>query len=194
MIDYVGDLSRRDAELLLALAGKADRILEFGAGASTQIFAAYGRGTVDSVETDPVWIGNTQRNLARIELSSSAVAFHNYTEFVAACASGIAAFDLCFVDGADALRLDFALMTWPALKVGGKMLFHDTRRTKPHGDSPTSDVENVCILIARFSPEIDRVVMNQADSNISIITKREPLLLQDWNAVEHRTNEQIGIA
>ena len=38
-IDFVGDLSIQDAKVLLDYASKAQRILEFGVGGSTQIFA-----------------------------------------------------------------------------------------------------------------------------------------------------------
>ena len=38
-IRYIGDISREDAELLARTAAGARRILEFGAGASTQVLA-----------------------------------------------------------------------------------------------------------------------------------------------------------
>lgn len=186
MIDYIGDVSRRDAHLLRSFAERSDRILEFGCGASTQIFAAYARGIIESVETDPEWIEKTKRNLDALGLAG--VVFHLYSDFRPA------AHDLIFVDGVDELRQAFALLAWPSLMVGGLMCFHDTRRTAPHGDSPTSDVQNVCAVIERHSTEIDCVVLNQYDSNITVITKREPLMCEDWNFVEGRTLEQIGIA
>ena len=187
MIDYVGDLSRRDAELLCALAKRAERILEFGAGASTQIFAAYGRGGICCVETDPAWIVKTRRNLARLEIEHR-VAFHRFDAFRL---SG--SYDLVFVDGVDELRAHFAFLAWPALTVGGAMCFHDTRRTVPHGFSKTTDIQNALAVVERHSPEVDRMVLNQDDSNITVVVKRAPLLVEDWNVVERRTPKQIGL-
>lgn len=188
MIDYVGDLSRNDAVLLRSLAERSARILEFGCGASTQIFAAYGCGSVDSVETHPEWIEKTRRNLARLAIDKP-VTFHSYARF-----TPVPHYDMIFVDGIDELRLPFALLTWTSLAVGGAVCFHDTRRTTPHGDSMMSDIANVCVIVERHALEVDRVVLNQDDSNVTVVTKREPLLLQDWNAAEERTPEQIGIA
>lgn len=194
MIPYIGDLSIADAELLRELAGRSDHVLEFGAGASTQIFAAYSRGAViDSVETEPEWIEKTERNIVRLCLAPRGdvayrVRFHLYQKFLPA-----GPYDLVFVDGIDELRSPFAFLTWPELAVGGRMAFHDTRRTAPHGDSPTSDVQNVCALIERYSPEIARVVLNENDSNTTVVTKRAPLLVEDWNAREGRTLAQIGL-
>lgn len=194
MIDYVGDLSRNDAEILRVLARQSRRILEFGCGASTQIFAAFGAGPVHSVETDPAWIEKTQRNILALDLkdpriSKHPVVFHPYETF-----SPDQGFDLMFVDGIDELRQEFAISMWPFLEVGGRMCFHDTRRTRPHGVSPTSDVQNVCALIERYSPEIDSVAFNLGESNTTVVSKRAPLLLEDWNVAEGRTDEQIGIA
>lgn len=188
MIPYIGDLSRADAALLHRFGFNAFRILEFGCGASTQIFAAYTNGTVDSVETDPAWIDKTKRNLGALAIPKP-VAFHAYARFVPK------SYDLIFVDGIDQLRRAFAFLTWPHLEAGGFMLFHDTRRTKPHGQSTTSDIENALSTACEFSPEVDRVVLNQDGSNITVLTKRSaPLRYEDWNAVEGRTLEQIGIA
>ena len=195
MINYIGDLSRADAELLRVFAEKADRILEFGVGASTQIFAAYARcGPVHSVETDPTWIEKTQRNLIRLDEAQPGaikpVLFYLYESYRLSWG-----FDLIFIDGVDELRQDFALLTWAALEPGGAMLFHDTRRSIPHGDSPTTDLQNALAVVDRFALEVDRVLLNHADSNITIVRKRlVPLVLEDWNEVEGRALEQIGLA
>lgn len=188
MIAYIGDVSREDAQLLRALAERSDRILEFGCGASTQIFAAYGRGSVDSVETHPQWIAKTRRNLDALNIRKQVI-FHEHAAFHP---SG--EYDLIFVDGLNELRQAFALSTWLALKVGGAMAFHDTRRREPHGASVTSDVQNVCALIERFSPEVDRVALNAGESNTTVVIKRAPLLCVDYNKAEGRTPQQLGIA
>lgn len=192
MIPYIGDLSRNDAVLLKNLAEQADRILEFGVGASTQIFAAYAKGSVTSVDTDPTWIDRTNARLDALAASGVAlrpVVFVPYADFEPA-----GAYDLVFVDGIDELRLEFALKTWDALAPWRSMAFHDTRRTKPHGPSKTSDIENVATVLARHALEIDHVLVNTLDSNITLVRKRTPLALEDWNVVEGRTPEQIGIA
>lgn len=189
MIPYVGDVSKRDAEVLRVLAKRASRILEFGCGASTQILAAYGRGSVASVETDYAWIKKTRRNLEVLEIKKE-VEFYLYDEFEIYLSSQ---FDLIFIDGVNHLRLPFAFRTWPALAVGGAMCFHDTRRTTPHGIAVTSDVQNVSTILASHSAEITSVMVNQEDSNITVIRKREPLLLEDWVAVEGRTPQQMGL-
>jgi predicted O-methyltransferase YrrM len=188
MIPYVGDLSRADAELLRSLACRSTRILEFGAGASTQIFATYGSGVVYSVEMDPAWIERTARNLKALRVRQR-VDFRGPHD-----ALPFGSFDLIFIDSTDELRAGFAFCSWKMLAVGGKMCFHDTRRTKPHGASTTTDVQNVCAIIERHSSEIDSVVLNQRDSNITVVTKRAALLYEDWNVAEERTLEQIGLA
>lgn len=188
MIPYIGCISRQDARLLQNLAWRSQRILEFGSGASTQIFAAYSSGSILSVETHPDWIVKTKLNLDMLGIKKP-VAFVDHFVFEP---SGT--YDLVFVDGIDEFRLPFALMAWPYLTVGGMMAFHDTRRTKPHGPSKTSDVQNVCALIQRFSTEVDRVVLNQDESNTTLVTKRSPLLYEDWQKIEGRTDAQMGLA
>lgn len=188
MIPYIGDVSREDAALLRSLAECSRRILEFGCGASTQIFAAYAVGTVTSIETDPAWIARTKRNLAALQIERE-VDFRLYDDFRLD-----GDYDLIFVDGIDELRAAFSLLTWPALRVPGMMLFHDTRRIKPHGVSPTSDVQNVLALVERFSPEVDRVLLNAGHSNTTVVMKCTPLPYVDWMKSEARTPAQMGIA
>lgn len=187
MIPYIGDVSRADATLLRDLARRSSRILEFGCGASTQIFSAYGRGSVESVDTSDEWIEKTRGNLSKLGLV--AARFHRFDEFVA-----LGSYDLIFVDGLNELRLPFALTVWPHLATGGRMCLHDTRRRKPYGNAMTSDVQHVCMIVERFSTEIARVDLNQDDSNTTVILKRAPLLLVDYNAIERRTPEQLGLA
>jgi predicted O-methyltransferase YrrM len=187
MIPYIGCVSREDATLLQSLAERADRILEFGSGASTQIFAEYGRGTVDSVETDPAWVERTKRNLAILDIKGP-VTFHDARSF-----KPRGAWDLIFVDCVDDMRESAALMSWPHLAVGGVICFHDTRRTVPHGTCETSDVQHVCAVVAAFSPEIASVILNQNDSNTTVITKRLPLLYENWQVSEGRTDAQMGL-
>lgn len=194
MIPYIGDVSRHDAELLASLARHSSRILEFGVGASTQIFAAYGRDEVHSVDTSMEWIQKTIRNLDKLDHSylpsfkCKRVAFHAYTAFVP---TGV--YDLVFVDGLNELRLPFALKVWPFLGVGGRMAFHDTRRTEPYGKAKLSDVQHVCAVLLQHWREVRTVEVNMLDSNTTVVTKRAPLLLEDYNKIEGRTRAQLGL-
>lgn len=187
MIDYIGCVSREDAEVLADLARSATRILEYGSGASTQIFRAYCNGSVTSVESEQEWIFKTLGNLERI-VGNIDVRFVTYDYFKP---SGM--YDLVLIDNADKLRLPSAIAAWPHLAVGGIMAFHDTRRTKPHGGAKLSDVENVCRVVREFSTEIDSVLLNANDSNTTLIAKREPLLYVNWQESEGRTDAQMGL-
>lgn len=186
MIDYIGCVSREDAEVLRDLAETSVAILEFGSGASTQIFRAYSMGSVTSIESDPAWIAKTLDNLAKLNLTG--VVFRPYYGF-----EPVGEYDLIFIDNADELRLESAIKAWPHLAVDGTMAFHDTRRTEPHGRSETSDVQNVCALIERYSEEIDAVMLNACDSNTTLIVKREPLPYVNWQETEGRTDAQMGL-
>jgi predicted O-methyltransferase YrrM len=186
VIPYIGCVSREDAEVLRLLAERADRILEFGSGASTQIFRAYCTGAVYSVETDPEWIHRTLRNLHTLGLSGVEFQMHD-------CFEPSGEYGVIFIDNADELRVQSALNAWPYLAADGVMAFHDTRRTKAHGLSETSDVQNVCAIIQRFSPEIDSVTLNAMDSNTTLVCKREPLLYENWQATEGRTDAEMGL-
>lgn len=193
MIPYIGVLSIADAHLLSELAASADRILEFGAGASTQLFAAYGRGQVTCIETEARWIQKTQRHLEQLGLTKP-VSFRHVRNEDRLALPADEQFDLVFVDGLDRLRLRFAIGAWPQLTVGGVMCVHDTRRTRPHGDADLSDVQNVCRVIEEYSTEIDSIVLNQGNSNTTVIRKRTPLLYEDWMQTEGRTPAQMGLA
>jgi predicted O-methyltransferase YrrM len=177
MIDYIGDISKGDAALLKSLAEQATAILEFGCGASTQVLAAYTKGAVTSVETNPWWITRTQENLTKLQLPQV-----NFIDYAAFDYSG--SYDLIFDDGVDGERLPFALKAWKCLRVGGKFCFHDTRRS--------GDVRNVAELLKAFSPEIESLHLNANHSNITVITKKVAEFYDDWNVSEGRTDLQRG--
>ena len=174
MIPYVGDLSKADAKILKDLAEKSERILEFGVGGSTQILAAYGKGKapIVTVETSLEWIGWTKNNLNLLGITRE-VLFADYYTFLP-----MEEYDLIFDDGADEFRLPFAYKTWPQLKEGGYMLFHDTRRGR--------DVQNIADFIVKFSPEIESVFINKDHSNITVIKKKKAEFYENWNVVEGR--------
>ena len=187
---YVGDLSQQDAGIIERYASQ-DRgnVLEFGAGASTQIIAqALARsGTaaiLTSIETDPAWIDVTAARLRRMGVINR-VRFLSYADWLAALGGP---YDLIFDDGVDKLRLDFALRAWPLLRVGGAMLFHDTRRPV--------DAGNVLELARSNYLEIREIRFNEphegTSSNITAVVKkaREPYV--NWNHAERRERWQIG--
>lgn len=168
-IRFVGDLSLEDASVLVEAGRSARRILEFGAGGSTQIFAQCMPKHFVSVETDPEWIRKTEQNLSRIQSKTK-------PEFVPYDLVLKAEYDLIFVDGVDQLRRSFAIRTWPWLSVGGVMVFHDTRRLK--------DFENVAFVAQSFFSEVRSIEVNVNDSNITLVKKRIPLPYVNWNYTE----------
>jgi predicted O-methyltransferase YrrM len=178
MIPYIGDLSRADAKILKDLASKSNSILEFGVGGSTQILAAYGLGKLTTVETDLSWAIRTQENLKLLGIAKEVV-FEDYGVFLP-----FDEYDLIFDDGADEFRLPFAYKTWPCLKEGGYMLFHDTRRGK--------DVQNIADFIVKFSPEIESVFINKDHSNITVFKKKKAEFYENWNEIEGREPWESG--
>ena len=167
-------------------AGAAGRILEFGSGASTQVLAQScpGDATIVSVETDPAWIERTRGNLARLGITR-AVRFVPYKDWTRAIPDE-QPFDLIFNDGVDKLRGRFAEETWPLLKVGGYLLFHDTRRPR--------DVKNALAIVGKFANEISSVTLNEAGSNITVVRRKPPEPWVDWNVVEGRERWEYGHA
>lgn len=191
MIPYIGCVSREDAFVLKTLAEMSPRILEYGSGASTQIFACYGTGKVISVESVDEWAYKTAAHLRNlVDDVTREVEFVRYREFSEDLCPEV---DLIFIDCADELRLLCAYASWPLLRVGGTMAFHDTRRTKPHADAARSDVQNVCAVLAAFSPEVECVSFNACESNTTLVLKRAPLLYVDWQKSEGRTDAQMGL-
>jgi hypothetical protein len=165
---YIGDLSRNDAALLHDLARRAQTILEFGAGASTQIIARAcdANAVITTLETDAEWIEKTRTNLRRLNITKQ-VEFVPYKEWVRNPGSRIYK-----------LRLEFALRAWPLLRVGGLLLLHDTRRRK--------DFENVLRFVSKAYLEVASVQFNASSSNLTLITKKTAEPWEDWNLAEGR--------
>lgn len=190
MIDYIGDISKNDAAVLEHLARAAYRILEFGVGASTQVMAVTGVGSIHTLDTNMDWIKRTEQNLAKFRPLHRLVTFGWYASFEYAPPT----YDLIFVDGVDRERFNFAFNAWPILNPGGVMAFHDTRRLTPYKDETTTDIQKALAIVQRYSPEVLQVELNWGKSNITLIRKRHdgPLLEEDWNFVEGRTPAQRG--
>jgi predicted O-methyltransferase YrrM len=181
---YIGDISREDAALLARMAAGARRILEFGAGASTQVLAqsAPAGAEIVTVETKTEWVDRTRENLRRLGISRE-VRFLPYRGFWRAVAGP---FDLIFDDGIDRLRAEFAERAWPMLAVGGCLLFHDTRRPR--------DVRVALRHAERVFLEVASVELNPEGSNLTVVRKQAPKKYVDWNVVEGRARWEYGHA
>lgn len=174
-IQFIGDLSIKDAEVLEAWARRSSRVLEFGAGGSTQIFDQCGCAVV-SVETSEEWVARTQKRV------SQNVQFVDYqTDF-----EGL--FDIVFVDGVDDLRRDFALKTWRFVKTGGVMIFHDTRRAW--------DFENAIAVIRENYLEVWHVEVNAkmlgVSSNCTVVHKKQAEPYVNWTQTEGKPRSAYG--
>lgn len=169
---YIGDISKQDAKLLADHAFYADRILEFGVGASTQVLRHNSRGEMISVETSPEWIEKTKENFKLLGINKT-VDFRDYYTFKP---DGV--YDLIFDDGATEFRLPFAQLVWGNLAIGGYFLLHDTRTDR--------EVKVVSELVKLYSPEIESIFMNKDNSNITIIKKTTAKFYENWNVVENR--------
>jgi hypothetical protein len=179
-VRFVGDLSLQDACVLVEYGRKSKNILEFGAGGSTQIFAQCMPTRLVTVETDPRWIDRTMSRVAMLDKKTEPafVPFDYYpTNFAA---------DLIFVDGASELRGKFCLNTWDQLKVGGVMIFHDTRRPEYF--------QHVLNLSHTFFNEIGRIDVNVNQSNMTVVHKGPRLSYVDWNQTESKPAWAYGNA
>lgn len=182
MIPYIGDLSLSDAFTLKSYAEEAKSILEFGVGASTQILRHYSKGEMISVETMQEWIDRTEKNFKLIGVEGS-VEYKPYDEKNKGnVLSGT--YDLIFVDGYKKLRREFAMSNWRHLSYGGVMIFHDTRKM--------FHTDYVGEVIKRFFPQIKTIIVNQNNSNLTIIEKRRGLKYENWNRTENKKAWMYG--
>jgi predicted O-methyltransferase YrrM len=158
-MNYLGDLSKQDYEVLKNLALNSKNILEFGIGASTQILRNFSYGNLTSVETSQFWIDITKKNLKFLNIDKD-VNFLLYDEFN----PKVEKYDLIFNDGIDSLRNEFGIKFWQNLKVGGIIAYHDTRRIQ--------DIQNVINLVDNFKDEVESIIFNKNNSNITLIKKK----------------------
>lgn len=175
---FIGDLSKEDALLLQQFGEASSKILEFGAGGSTQIFAQCKPDVLISVETAPQWVEKTKNNIKR---------YKNVTEpvFVGYGSHPHHSYDLIFVDGVWDLREGFAKSTWPLLADNGVMIFHDTRRW--------FDAENVFKVAKIYWDEIRTIHLNHEDTNCTVIRKRQKVSYVNWNDTEGKPKWAYGI-
>jgi predicted O-methyltransferase YrrM len=197
-MNYLGDLSKNDYELLKTLGSNSKNILEFGVGASTQILRNFSDGNITSLETSPFWIDITKKNLIFLKIEKY-ISFSLYEEFDA----GGKKYDLIFNDGVDSLRNEFGIKFWQNLEIGGIIAYHDTRRRQ--------DIQNVINLINSFKDEIESIVFNKNNSNITVIKKKakdgiffndiidlnkilSEFSYYDWNDAEKKIRLKYGIS
>jgi SAM-dependent methyltransferase len=179
---FIGDLSLQDADILAQYASSSSTILEYGSGGSTQIMSQCGASEIISVETSKYWIQLTQQRISQIE-------HHTPVEFVNYRTNFTQTFDLIFVDGVWQNRENFAIQTWNNLRVGGVMLFHDTRRD--------FDCQIALSVAKKFYLEVEKVEINARasdgnSSNTTILHKKiaEPYI--NWNNVEGKPKWAYG--
>jgi predicted O-methyltransferase YrrM len=197
-MNYLGDLSKQDYEVLKDLALNSKNILEFGIGASTQILRNFSDGNLTSLETSPFWIDITKQNLNFLSIKKE-VNFLSYEEFNPTSEQ----YDLIFNDGIDSLRNEFGIKSWQNLKIGGTIAYHDTRRRQ--------DIQNVIDLVDNFKDEVESIIFNKDNSNITLVKKKikddiifsdtidiNKILLEsphyDWNDSEMKIRLKYGIS
>lgn len=177
-MEFIGDLSKQDANVLQHFGSRALRILEFGAGGSTQIFAQCQPKVLITVETAQEWVEKTKKNIERYQPCTDPV-------FVQYGSHPRQEYDLIFVDGVWDFRLDFAKSTWPLLATDGVMIFHDTRRW--------FDAHNVFDVAKVFWDEIDQINLNYVDSNCAVVKKCKKVEYVNWNYSEGKPLWAYGI-
>lgn len=180
-IEFIGDLSINDVKAIKELTKGAKNILEFGVGGSTQIILKNNpRANIVSIDTSIEWIEKTKKNIELLNIKHNNYKFCAYKDV-----DFIGSFDVIFDDGVDDKRLEFALRSWPLLKPGGIMFFHDTRRSQ--------DINNVSEVFKFFFNEIFKIEVNYLDSNITAIYKRmKPLYYENWNIIENKEPWMYG--
>lgn len=185
-LKFIGDLSAQDAKLIEKYARGASAVLEFGVGGSTQIIAQSIPQSAHflSLDTDPAWIATTKLNLQRLGVQARC-AMQRYEHWTPMSGEH---FDLIFNDGTPALRLEFALRCFSHLRIGGFLLFHDTRGLH--------HVKNVTRVIEEFHESIGRVTFNEpvdgVASNITVVEKKVKEPYVNWNEVEGRPSWAFG--
>jgi hypothetical protein len=171
LVNFTGDLSIADSNVLLWYGTHASHILEFGVGGSTQIFAQCNPKLLLCVETSKAWADAVSRKIINDFPEATLPIMLGYTE------TFWQSFNLVLIDGVDYKRLDFAMAAWNNLAPGGHMLFHDTRRPNDWG--------NALLVAKHYGSEVDSVLLNVDDSNITVVHKRmKPMAYENWNEVE----------
>jgi predicted O-methyltransferase YrrM len=162
----VGELGRHDIQVLADLARTSTRILEFGCGGSTLLFAqfAHHMARLISVDTEPSWMDKTEEKLKL--LGADRVRFLEYDGWEHSVGHW-PWFDLVFVDGLESKRLEFAETAWRMLQPGGTMAWHDGRWPQI--------VSMALTLVGRHFQQVDTVQLGVLRSNVLTIRKKVEL-------------------
>lgn len=181
-LKYIGDLSRQDAVVLSKYASQATRILEFGVGGSTQIICQSVDPAIEivSLDTKPTWIEKTRAILAGLGVGNK-IHFAAYAGWRGRVNGP---FDFIFNDGQASERARFAEDAWAFLRVGGVMIFHDTRRAGEMG--------LVCGFVRRHYLELSEIFPNVDDSNMTVVRRAPPRRHVNWNIKEKRQPWEYG--
>ena len=189
-IKFIGDLSLEDADILAKYGKESVNILEFGVGGSTQIFSQCLPNrliSVDTVETGgDNWITVTNDRIQSLQ-NKVVPEFYDLFNFLKNIPQ--LEYDLIFVDGVWWQRKPFADATWPLLKIGGAMLFHDTRRQ--------IDSDNAIDFAKEHFEEIKFIETNAAasngkTSNTTVIIKKIKEPYVNWNHTEGKPQWAYG--
>ena len=170
---FIGLLSLQDAAVLEKYGKWAGKTIELGMGGSTMIFAQAGT-KLWSLEPNPEWIDRTKANLDLLKIDPSRYKLLEYTRTLQGTEGEL--FDLAFVDGTEETRFPFAIEAFKRLKMGGWMLFHDTRQR--------TDFRNALDTLMVYQNEIDEVKVNMDHSNITGLKKKPPEPYYVWEEAE----------
>ena len=159
----VGELGRSDIQVLAEHAQRSHRILEFGCGGSTMLFAQFSPpgSRIVSLDTERGWIDRTRDTLKKLD--ANRVEFLPYAGWTGRV-EGWPWFDLVFVDGLESERLNFAVESWKMLQPGGVMIWHDTRWSQI--------MEMILRHIGAHFQSVSRLDLGPGRSNCAIITKK----------------------
>ena len=162
----VGELGRSDIQVLAEHAQRSHRILEFGCGGSTMLFAQFSPpgSRIVSLDTERGWIDRTRDALKRLD--ANRVEFLPYAGW-AGRLEGWPWFDLVFVDGLESERMNFAAEAWRLLQPGGVMIYHDGLWAQV--------VEMVLRQVGTTFQSVDSVTFCAQRSNCIVIRKKVEL-------------------
>lgn len=181
--EVIGDLSKADKEQLKRLAETHSRIMEAGVGASTQILTHFTKGKVTAYDTSKEWLSRIRDTVFPKVGVKGECSFRYYD---AGTTKLTGKYDMVFVDIEWVFRLEFALKAWPLIVPGGKLVFHDARRSK--------DIGNALQFAAVKYRELESVEVCPGESNLILFTKRDKRIdFVNWHESEGMTDEQLGI-
>lgn len=171
-----GDLSRRDAEVLLELC-RDKFVVEFGVGGSTLLIARVAQ-RLQSYDTSVEWLSRTAARIKKIEGELSCIPEFSIVDDVA---DDIPECEVLFIDGKGEDRYKW-LKFFPKCNI---MICHDSL-----GDTGGNGPALYHIMAELFKNRecveyLDRADFHYKDSNMVVIYSRpEPIRYHNWNLTE----------